>query len=79
MGAEVVEAVTDVRYASARPKTFDLVVIKEIPFCNDFDPKNTVPWQWVKDSLIASRRVPMPDWGVPDEEEEEDYMQSQET
>lgn len=79
MGAQRVEAVSDLRYASAKPRTFDLVVIKEVPFCDDFDPKNTVPWQWVKDSLIASRRIPIPPWEVAEEDEEEEFIQSQET
>ncbi|KAF9464783.1 hypothetical protein BDZ94DRAFT_1320898 [Collybia nuda] len=76
MGARRVEAVNDLRYASAKPTSFDLVVIKEFPFCNDFDSNNTVHWQWVKDSLIASRRIPIPTWEVVEEEE---FMQSQET
>jgi hypothetical protein len=73
MGARRVEAVSALKYASAKPATFDFVVIKELAFCEDFNPDNTVPWQWVKDSLIASRILPIPSWGV------EELMQSQES
>lgn len=63
MGAERVEAVTDLKHASIPADNFDLVVIKEAQHCTSSLPKEkTVHWQWVKESLIASRRLPLPNW-----------------
>lgn len=63
MGAARVEAVTDAKFASERLSAFDYVVIKEVgqyvPSLND---GTTVHWGWVKDCLIASRHLPLPEW-----------------
>jgi hypothetical protein len=65
MGARRVEAVSELRYASAPISEFDLIVIKE---AHHYDPALdngcTVPWLWVKDCLVASRHLPLPVWGM---------------
>ena len=62
MGAHRVEAVTELRYASGHPSDYDYIVVKDS--CTntvDVEGGTVVPWSWVKDCLIASRRLPMPD------------------
>lgn len=68
MGARRVEAVTELRYASTRLPDFHYVVVKD-SCTNAFDIKGStvVSWSWVKDCLIASRRLALP--------EDEDYSQ----
>jgi hypothetical protein len=65
MGARRVEAVSELRYASAPISEFDLIVIKE---AHHYDPALdngcTVHWSWVKECLIASRQLPLPVWGL---------------
>lgn len=67
MGARRVEAVNDLKYASSLPSKFDLVVIREASqYSPELNGVDTVLWQWVKDSLVASRRLPLPNWkGMP--------------
>lgn len=70
MGARRVEAVSELRYASAPISEFDLIVIKE---ANHYDPALdngcTVHWTWVKDCLVASRQLPLPVWGLMNSQE----------
>lgn len=65
MGARRVEAISELKYASAPVTEFDFVVIKE---AHRYDPAldngYTVHWPWVKDCLIASRQLPLPVWGL---------------
>lgn len=65
MGAQVVEAVSQPKYASRPISDYDLVVIKDTHlYHTDLDKEKTVHWTWVKDSLIASRRLARPVWGL---------------
>ncbi|KAF8077869.1 hypothetical protein FPV67DRAFT_1662656 [Lyophyllum atratum] len=65
MGADRVEAVSDVKYASNSVSLFDFVVIKEAHQYNShLEEGRTVHWAWVKDCLIASRLLPIPQWGL---------------
>ncbi|KAG6816444.1 hypothetical protein H0H87_005999 [Tephrocybe sp. NHM501043] len=63
MGADHVEAVSDVVYASAPIHEFDFIVIKKD---EDYRPEagmtaeQTVHWNWVKECLVASRFLPQP-------------------
>ena len=59
MGARQVEAVTELRYASVRASDYDYVVVKDS--CAISIEGVVVTWSWVKDCLIASRRLPLED------------------
>lgn len=64
MGADRVEAVSELKYASAPVADFDLVIIKEAQnYTPELDNGKIVHWAWVKDCLIASRQLPFPAWG----------------
>ncbi|KDR81687.1 hypothetical protein GALMADRAFT_239810 [Galerina marginata CBS 339.88] len=67
MGADTVEAVTDIRFASYKLKEYNYLIIREenqyLPKYADTECK-TVHWTWVKECLIASRLLPFPSWGV---------------
>lgn len=74
MGAEVVEAVTELRYTAKALANYDYVVIREpCQYVREFAQCTTVHWAWVKDCLIASRLLALPVW--PQLLEEEDYSQ----
>jgi hypothetical protein len=62
MGARRVETVTELRHASGHHADYDYIVVKD-SCTNSVDVQGgtVVPWSWVKDCLIASRRLPMPD------------------
>ncbi|KAF7969897.1 hypothetical protein HWV62_25631 [Athelia sp. TMB] len=67
MGANRVEAVTEAKYASDPTfKAFDYVVAKDITECVPGLPKPNVTKlvhvQWVKESLIMGRFLPLPKW-----------------
>jgi len=63
MGAESVEAVTECHLASRLVTDYDYVVIREpTQYSSDFSGCTTVHWAWVKESLIASRCLPLPIW-----------------
>jgi len=69
MGAESVEAVTDIQHASTGVSAFDFVIIREAShYFPELSNATTVHWNWVKDCLIASRYLPLPVW--PGESEE---------
>ncbi|KAG5653828.1 hypothetical protein H0H81_010101 [Sphagnurus paluster] len=64
MGANRVEAVSDVRYASSAISSFDYVVVKEAGhYGPHLEDGTIVHWPWVKDCLVASRLLPLPQWG----------------
>ncbi|KAF8965254.1 hypothetical protein BDZ97DRAFT_1812840 [Flammula alnicola] len=63
MGAEVVEAVTEPSYASKELSDYDYLIIREPhQYLPEFAQCVTVHWTWVKESLIASRYLPLPSW-----------------
>lgn len=63
MGADRVEAVTELRYAAHNLSDYDYIVIREAShYQHEFAECITVHWGWVKDCLIASRYLPLPDW-----------------
>ncbi|KAF8623562.1 hypothetical protein AX15_006332 [Amanita polypyramis BW_CC] len=68
MGARRVETVTELRYASARASDYDYIVVKD-SCVSSIDTKGgtIVAWSWVKDCLIASRRLPLEDETTPQE------------
>ncbi|KAG6874218.1 hypothetical protein C0995_003764 [Termitomyces sp. Mi166 len=71
MGADRVEAVTEVDHASAPLHEFDLVVIKKAEHYSielGMVPDKTVHWNWVKECLVASRLLPQPEWGLESQE-----------
>ncbi|KAG6814480.1 hypothetical protein H0H92_000005 [Tricholoma furcatifolium] len=70
MGADRVEAVNDIAYASTPLEDFDLVIVKQD---KDYDPElmlaeKTVHWNWVKECLVASRLLPQPQWACESQE-----------
>ena len=63
MGADRVEAVTELKYADNNLLDYDYVVIREAThYQPELSECLTVHWGWVKDCLIASRYLPLPDW-----------------
>jgi len=63
MGAETVEAVTEFRYASKESHDYDYIIIREpLHYSPEFVGSTTVTWTWVKESLVASRCLPLPVW-----------------
>jgi hypothetical protein len=63
MGADRVEAVTELKYADNNLSGYDYIVIREAThYQPEFAECLTVHWGWVKDCLIASRYLPLPDW-----------------
>ena len=63
MGADRVEAVTEPKYATHNLSDYDYVVIREANhYQHEFAECVTVHWSWVKDCLIASGYLPLPDW-----------------
>jgi hypothetical protein len=65
MGAKRVEAVTELKFASNQPSTFNYVVIKELEdYVPELDGCTTVHLAWVKDCLIAGQRLPLPDFAM---------------
>ncbi|KAF4614521.1 hypothetical protein D9613_003123 [Agrocybe pediades] len=64
MGAERVECITSLEYASDDLATFDYILIKEKKdYLPQFRATTTVHWAWVKQSLFSSRLVELPtDW-----------------
>ncbi|TFK76283.1 hypothetical protein BDN72DRAFT_808621 [Pluteus cervinus] len=58
MGAERVEAATEVRYASRKPHDYDYVIVKDHPRTSLKSP-NVAAWDWVKNCLTASRLNPI--------------------
>ncbi|PFH54280.1 hypothetical protein AMATHDRAFT_53168 [Amanita thiersii Skay4041] len=61
MGPQRVEAVTELRYASAHPSNYDYIVAKDpSSLVADLTGCIVVSWAWVKDCLIASRQLPLP-------------------
>lgn len=69
MGAEYVEAVTDIQHATSGVSAYDFVIIREAShYSPELSDATTVHWNWVKDCLIASRYLPLPVW--PGESEE---------
>jgi hypothetical protein len=72
MGADRVEAVSEIKYASASVSSFDYVIVKEANhYDSHLEDGTTVHWTWVKDCLIASRLLPIPEWG-PQHSESQD-------
>ncbi|PPQ93283.1 hypothetical protein CVT25_015281 [Psilocybe cyanescens] len=70
MGADIVEAVTDPRYATRQLKEYDYLVIREKhQYLSQFSECVTVHWTWVKECLIASRYLPLPSWDGEDSQE----------
>jgi hypothetical protein len=70
MGADRVEAVTELRYADNNLSDYDYVVIREASHYQPaFAECDTVHWGWVKDCLIASRYLPLPDWPAESSQE----------
>ncbi|KAH9483918.1 hypothetical protein JR316_0003396 [Psilocybe cubensis] len=70
MGADRVEAVTDVRYATHQLQEYDYLVIREK---HHYSPgysqcPSVVDWTWVKECLIASRYLTTPSWGEDSQE-----------
>ena len=62
MGARRVEAVTELKFASDQPSTFDYVVIKDVDhYVQELEDCTAVHLAWVKDCLIAGRRLPLPE------------------
>ncbi|KAF9484732.1 hypothetical protein BDN70DRAFT_872278 [Pholiota conissans] len=73
MGAEIVEAVTEARYASKSLADYDYLVIKEPEqYLREYSQCTTVHWPYVKQCLLASRHLPLPVWP---KEAEEEYSQ----
>ena len=72
MGAEIVEAVTESRLASRDVTEYDFIVLREpAQYSSEFAGCTTVHWSWVKESLIASRCLPLPVWpSVPEYSQE---------
>ncbi|KAH0583784.1 hypothetical protein H2248_009387 [Termitomyces sp. 'cryptogamus'] len=71
MGADRVEAVTDINYASAPLHEFDFVVIKKAEHYSPelgMVPNKTVHWNWVKECLVASRLLPQLEWELESQE-----------
>ncbi|KAG6898357.1 hypothetical protein C0992_009032 [Termitomyces sp. T32_za158] len=69
MGADCVEAVTDIDHASAPLNEFDFIVIKKAEhYSLGMVPDKTVQWSWVKECLVASRLLPHPEWGLESQE-----------
>ncbi|KAG6899739.1 hypothetical protein C0993_007268 [Termitomyces sp. T159_Od127] len=71
MGADRVEAVTEIDHASAPLEEFDFVVIKKVEHYSlelGMVPYKTVHWNWVKECLVASRLLPQPEWGLDSQE-----------
>ncbi len=63
MGAETVEAVTEPAHSSKDLSEYDYIVIREqAHYSPEFASCTTVHWSWVKESLIASRCLPLPTW-----------------
>lgn len=63
MGAETVEAVAESHLASREITEYDYIVIRDpAEYSSEFAGCTTVHWAWVKECLIASRRLPLPDW-----------------
>ncbi|KAF8163374.1 hypothetical protein B0H34DRAFT_764888 [Crassisporium funariophilum] len=63
MGADRVEAVTELRFASRDLTHYDFLVIRGVEnYSSEFAECTTVHWTWVKDCLIASRYLPLPEW-----------------
>lgn len=62
MGAETVETVATLQYASKDLNEYDYIVVRDNcsvhPDYTDY-PK-VVEWTWVKECLIASRILPIP-------------------
>jgi hypothetical protein len=70
MGADRVEAVTELRFADHNLSDYDYVVIREPShYQSAFAECITVHWGWVKDCLIASRYLPLPDWPTESSQE----------
>ncbi|RDB21264.1 DNA repair protein crb2 [Hypsizygus marmoreus] len=66
MGAKFVEAVSELKYASAPVDEYDFVIIKELHhYGSQLEGGTVVHWSWVKDCLIASRQLPLPEWDQP--------------
>lgn len=69
MGADRVEAVTELRFVD-NLSDYDYVVIREAShYQSAFAECITVHWGWVKDCLIASRYLPLPDWPAESSQE----------
>jgi hypothetical protein len=68
MGASRVETVRDVTYSLHPLSQYDLLILRgrEL-YTRDFVQTDTVDWNWVKDSLIMSRRLQYPAWSVEDD------------
>ncbi|KAF9535266.1 hypothetical protein CPB83DRAFT_779065 [Crepidotus variabilis] len=63
MGAETVENVTEPTFASKELAEYDYLVIRDpAHYSTEFSACTTVHWAWVKESLIASRCLPLPEW-----------------
>ncbi|KAG5647234.1 hypothetical protein DXG03_000769 [Asterophora parasitica] len=72
MGAERVEAVNDLKYATAPVASFDFVIIKDPShYGPDLEDGTTVDWPWVKECLNSSRLLPTPEW-APQNSESQD-------
>jgi hypothetical protein len=70
MGADRVEAVTELKYATHNLSDYDYIVIREAShYQHEFAECVTVHWSWVKDCLIASRCLPLPDWSSESSQE----------
>ncbi|EKM82613.1 hypothetical protein AGABI1DRAFT_104539 [Agaricus bisporus var. burnettii JB137-S8] len=68
MGATRVEAVRDTSFAEHPLSHYDLLVIRDREqYHSAYSQTHTVDWNWIKDSLIMSRFLPMPDWPVEEE------------
>lgn len=68
MGAAKVEAVRDVSYALNPLSQYGFLIIREKDqYTSSYVQARTVDWNWVKDSLIMSRRLPYPSWPVEED------------
>ena len=74
MGAKVVEAVTDPRYASQPLSEYGYIVVREDDVCSKYPQLRgagrVVSWSWVKECLISSRLLPIPTPEVEEVDEE---------
>lgn len=68
MGATRVEAVHDISYAAQPLSQYNLLILREKEqYTRDCLQTHTVDWNWIKDSLIMSRRLAYPTWLIDED------------
>ena len=68
MGAKRVEAVRDIGHAENPLSQYNLLILREKKqYTRDCVQIHTVDWNWIKDSLIMSRRLSYPIWSVDED------------